>query len=142
MTSCILLPNVIKDKALTGINFDDNEIFKANLQIFLGGMTKSNLSKLLNDGDIEQSDYDKVFDAAHHYFKHVLIYIQHKFSLLDELLINARWIDVPKWISSSWADVEYFLQHYSVLSKIPQDELYDEYVEYQTLEDNEIGMHA
>ena len=46
------MPNIIKDNAITDIGLDDDEIFKSNQHIFLGGMTKNNLSKLLNDGDI------------------------------------------------------------------------------------------
>ncbi len=65
-----------------------------------------------------------------------------KFPLSDELLMNARWIDVSKRIAGSWSNVEYFLQCYSVLSEIPQDELYDEYFDYQTLEDSEIEAQA
>jgi hypothetical protein len=31
----------------------------------MGGLTKTTLLKLLNDGDISQLIYDKIFDATH-----------------------------------------------------------------------------
>lgn len=142
LASRIVLPNIIKDNAITDIDLDDDEVFKSNQHIFLGGMTKNNLSKLLNDGDIGQSDYDKVFHAAHQYFKHALVYMQQKFPLTDEVLMNARWIDVSKRMAGSWENVEYFVQRYSILCGISHDELYDEYFDYQTLNDNEIGEQA
>ncbi len=70
LASRILLPNIVKDNTILENDIDDKEIFKMPQQIFLGGLAKNNLSKLLNDGDIGKSDYDKIFDAAHHYFRH------------------------------------------------------------------------
>ena len=142
LASRILLPSIVKDNAIKDLDLDDEEIFKATDQIFLGGLVKTNLSKLINDGDIGMSDYTKVFDAAHYYFKHALKYMQQKFPLSDDLLMNAKWIDVSDRIAGNWSNVEYFLQRYPLLSSIPQDELYDEYFDYQTLKDSEIGTQA
>lgn len=62
----------MKDNAINDLDLDDEEIFKAIDQIFLVLLVKNNLSKVLNDSDIRMSDYTKVFDAAHYYFKHTL----------------------------------------------------------------------
>ena len=37
LASRIVLPNVIKDNAITDIDLDDDEIFKSNQHLFLGG---------------------------------------------------------------------------------------------------------
>ena len=143
LASRIVLPTVVRDQAVTEINLEDDEIFKPKSQIFMGGLTKTTLLKLLNDGDISQLIYDKMFDAAHCYFKYALMYIQQKFPLNSELLANARWIDVSKRIESKWESVEYFLERYSnLLIDIPHDALFDEFSDYQTLTDNEIGKAA
>ena len=142
LASCILLPSIVKDNAIKDLDLDDEEISKATDQIFLGRLAKTNLSKLINDGGIGMSDYTKVFDAAHYYFKHALKYMQQKFPLSDDLLMNAKWIDVSDRIAGNWSNVEYFLQRYPLLYSIPQDELYDEYFDYQTLKDSEIGTQA
>ena len=71
MSTRIVLPTVLKDQAVTEIDLEDDEIFKPKSQIFMGGLTKSTLLKLLNDGDICQQIYEKIFDAAHCYFKYM-----------------------------------------------------------------------
>lgn len=55
LASRIVLSNIIKDNVLTDIDVGGDGIFKSNQHILLRGMTKSNLSKLLNDGDTGQS---------------------------------------------------------------------------------------
>ena len=87
----------------------------------------------------------KFFNAPHHLLiiiSRALKYMQEKFRLADKLLINTRWIDVPKRIATEWSNVKYFLQRCLVLSGIPNDEVFDEYFDYQTLEGSEIGTQA
>jgi hypothetical protein len=75
--------------------------------------------------------------SLHIHFKYALMYIQQKFPLNNELLANARWIDVSKRIESKWESVEYFLERYSnLLIDIPHDALFDEFSDYQTLTAN------
>ena len=138
----IVLPTVLKDQAVTEIDLEHDEIFKPKSQIFMGGLTKSTLLKLLN-GDVCQQTHEKIFDAAHCYLKYALKYIQQKFPLNNDLLANARWINVSKRIESKWEKVEYFLERFSnLLIDLPHDTLFDEFIDYQTLTDNDIGKAA
>ena len=57
LASRIVLP-------VTEINLEDDEIFKPTKQVFMGGLTKTKLSKLLNDGDISQAVYNKFFTLS------------------------------------------------------------------------------
>ena len=108
-----------------------------------GGLTKSTLLKLLNDGDVCQQTHEKIFDAAHCYLKYALKYIQQKFPLNNDLLANARWINVSKRIESKWEKVEYFLERFSnLLIDLPHATIFDEFIDYQTLTDNDIGKAA
>lgn len=68
--------------------------------------------------------------------------MQKKCPFSDDFLMIAKLIYVSNRIAGNWSIIEYFLQWYPVLSSIPQDELYDEYFDYQTLKDNEIGTQA
>ena len=66
----IIKSNIMKESALTSIDFEDKAIFVPVQSIHLGGMTKINPPKLLNDGDIED-----IFVAARAYFKAAISYI-------------------------------------------------------------------
>lgn len=143
LASRIVLPNILKDTAVVDIDLNDDAIFKPTKQIFLGAMTKANLTALLNNGDISESDFNKVLDAAHCYFKYALVYLQKKFPLTNELLANAKWIDVPNRIKSNWNNVEYFLDRYhDLLSDTSVEVVYDEFLDYQTLMDTDIEAKA
>ena len=58
----------------------------------IGLSTLSLLKKLLNEGDINQADYNKVFQAARAFYKSSLKYILKKMTPQD-FWINAVWID-------------------------------------------------
>ena len=53
LASLILLPSIVKDNAIRDLDLNDEEIFKATNQIFLRGLVKTNLSKLINDSELE-----------------------------------------------------------------------------------------
>ena len=143
LASRIVLPNILRDTAVVDIDLNDDAIFKPTEQIFLGGMTKANLTALLNNGDISESDFNKVLDAAHCYFQYALVYLQKKFPLTNELLANAKWIDVPNRIKINWNNVEYFLDRYhDLLSDTSVEVVYDEFLDFQTLLDTDIEAKA
>ena len=127
----IVKPDIIRDTAITDLNLEDEEIFKPNNSIFLGGMVKFTLNKLLNEGDISPAAHRKFFVAAHHYFKSSLDYILRKFPLNDEVITNAVWINVPERIRVQWENVEYFHNRCQpVFKEISADSLYEEFCDY------------
>ena len=115
-------------------NLSNDTMFKPNQSIFLGGVTKPTLTRLLNERDIT------FYAAAHSYFKSSLSYILKKFSLKDEFIRNAVWIDVSQRIMGEWECVQYFYDSYSTMFEVPVDILDEEFCDYLTLNDSEIGM--
>ena len=141
--SRIVQPQFIKDAEFEQLDLSNDTMFKPNYSIFLGGVTKPTLTRLLNEGDITETLLRKFYAAAHSYFKSSLSYILKKFPLKDELIRNAVWIDVSQRIMVGWECVEYFYDRYSTMfEEVPVDILYEEFCDYQTLNDSEIGDEA
>ena len=139
----IIKANVMQDTDVTEIDLTDPEIFKPNKSIHLGGTTKFTLQRLLNQGDISQVQYDNVFKAAEKYFKTSLEYILKKFPMTNDVLLHAKWINVPKRLDAEWESVEFFLAKFqSFFVDMNMDALYDEFCDYQTLSDGDIGDKA
>ena len=139
----IVKPQCIKDTEISNLDLDDEDIFKPPQSVFLGGMTKGKLDKLLNEGDISASVYSTFFTAAKSYFTESLRYILKKFPINNELLLNAVWVNVPNRIHVKWENVQYFYDRYdSLFDGIPIDKLFEEFSDYQTLADEDIGAEA
>ena len=142
----IILPSVMKNiGSIAELNLDNEEIFLEPKSLFLGGTTKFTLNRLRNNGTISDSGYKKLHSAAHHYFKSSLKYILEKFPVNNDVLCNAVWVDVLHRIDARWDHVQFFLDTFSSLPLLQDmnfDELYDEFVDYQTLTDECIGKQA
>ncbi|XP_068677860.1 uncharacterized protein [Montipora foliosa] len=133
----------VMKKPLNEINLQDPTIYIPLASIHLGGMTKFTLQRLLNQGDISQTVYTRFLTAACEYFKAAFQYVLSKFPLNDELLKHARWINVQKRSQAKWESVEYFLSRFqSALNTVNIDELYDEFCDYKSLTDEDIGLTA
>ena len=132
----IIKPQVVRDTPIAELDLSDLTIYKPHASIYLGGMTNFKLQKLLNDGDISQTDYSAVFHAAQAYFKTALNYILTKFPLSNEVIMHSRWIDIQNRINSAWECVEFFLNRFKpMFQDLPVDDAFDEFSEYQTMTD-------
>ena len=97
--------------------------------IFLGGVVKFAINKVLHEGDISPAAHETFFDAAHQYFKISLDYILTKVPLNYKLITTARWINVPERINVVWENVKYFRNRYQPIFK----EFSTEFCNYQYL---------
>ncbi len=60
----IIKSSIMKESTLTLIDLEDQSIYIPVQSIHVGGMTKLNLQKLLNDGDITQRKYNDIFQQV------------------------------------------------------------------------------
>ena len=98
--------------------------------------TYSKLKAFLNEGDISEYQYKKFHEAAHRYYRSALDYMQKKFPISDEIIVNGAWIDVENRAKATWRQVRCFLDRYSdieVIQNIYTDKVYDEFCDYQLL---------
>ena len=106
--------------------------------IYLGVLTKNMLKKLLDQDDILQKQYKEFHDTTHYYFKSTLEYIQKKFPLDDPLICNSVWVNVLDRANTKWEHVQYLYDLFpNLMSDISGDDLYEEFIDYQTLCDDD-----
>ncbi len=61
----------------------------------------------------------------------------------NELIMNAVWVNIPDQIEVKWESAQYFYDRYeSLFDGIPIDKLFEEFSDYQTLSDDDIGTEA
>lgn len=142
----IIKPGVLQGvSSIAEIDLSDEAIFIDARSMFLGGTTKFTLNRLRNNGSISENDYTKVHHGAFHYFKDALKYIQEKFPISNEVICNSTWIDVEKRLQAKWENVEFFLEKFasvSFMDTIKHDNLYEEFVDFRSLSDDDIGQPA
>ena len=131
--------------SISEINLTDDSIFIEPKSIFLSGTTKATLNRLLSEVDISQHKYDSFHTGAHLYFKDALQYIQNKFSIKNEVIHNSVWVDIEKGDKATWSNIEFFPLKYSnqtCMEVVDNDKVFEEFGDYQSLTDDEIGHNA
>ena len=139
----IIKADVMQSTAVTEIDLENSAVFKEYKSIHLGGTTKFTLQRLLNQGYISPAQYDNVFKAAQEYFRASFQYILNKFPVTEAVLQHGKWINVSNRLEARWERVEFFLTRFqSFFVNMNTDKLYDEFYDYQALNDGDIGDKA
>ena len=76
-----------------------------------------------------------------YYFKESLSYIQKKFPINDDVICNSVWVDFNERSEVSWNSVEFFVDKYKSVTSVNDIDcakLYDEFIDYRPLSNNEI----
>ena len=142
----IVKPSFLKNiTSVADIDLTEESILLDPKTIFLGGTTKATMNRLLNNGDITQATYDQFHKGVQVYYKDALDYIQRKFPISDPVICNSRWVDVLQRDKAEWNQVEFFIEKYSnqtFLQNIDNDLLFDEFIDYQSVRDDDISADA
>ena len=97
---------------------------------------------MFNNGDITQATYDQFQKGVQYYYKDALDYIQRKFPISDPVICNSRWLDILQRDKAEWNQVEFFTEKCSnqtFLQNIDNDMLFDEFVDNQSICDDDIS---
>ena len=100
---------------------------------------------MLNNGDITQATYNQFLKGVQLYYKDALDYIQRKFHISDPVICNSRWVNALERDKAEQNQVEFFLEKYSnrkFLQNISNDVPFDEFVNYQSMFDDDISADA
>ena len=100
---------------------------------------------MLNNGDITQATYNQFLKGVQLYYKDALDYIQRKFHVSDPVICNSRWVNALERDKAEQNQVEFFLEKYSnrkFLQNISNDVPFDEFVNYQSMFDDDISADA
>ena len=131
--------------SVADIDLTEESILLDPKTIFLGGITKATMNRFVNNGDITQATYHQFHKGVQLYYKGALDYIQRKFPISDPVICNSRWVDVLQRDKAEWNQVEFFIEKYSnrtFLQNIDNDLLFDEFVDYQSMCDDNISDDA
>ena len=72
----------------------DPDNLLAQDKLFLGYLARSQIKKLLSEGDISQFEYDNFFDACQAFHKEAFLYAVKWFSLNDDLRKEAAFLNI------------------------------------------------
>ena len=111
-------------------------------QLFIGFMTEQQITKMLNDGDVDAKKMADFFEAVRQYYEMATAESLAKLPLDDELLLHARLVDFFQREVSYFEDVEYFIKKYPDLlpfsTAAELEKLQEEFVDYQMLKRSDI----
>lgn len=99
--------------------------------IFVGFVTRQKLKAQVNEGDVSPQASTNFLKGVRSFYEAAVMYIKAKFPLSNDVLLHAKVVNFEKRTTSKYSDVEYFMEKYSFT-------VYDEFVEYVLLEDNDI----
>lgn len=119
------------------VDCGNNQLSDSNL--FIGFTTRQTLLKLEREGDCTASDTKKFFKGARSFYKSAIDYVNKKFPFDEEILQHAKFVNFENRKNCNFSDVEYFVQRYHDIPSIDISEnVFDEFVEYQLLEKEDI----
>ena len=120
----------------------DTSVHLPDKSIFVGMTTKTQLPKLFAEGDITHAQYSKFFQGVREFYVKAMGYALSNMPMNDEVLTNAKFVNVMSRDEASLAQVEYFVERFSNLlpysSPQEHDKLGEQLIEYQLLDDSEM----
>lgn len=76
--------------------------------------TKMALTKMLDEGDISQSEVRLFYEGVRSFYVTAMNYAINNLPMKDELLKNAQFLNFSSRDSSTFSQVEYFVQRYTI----------------------------
>ena len=111
-------------------------------EIFIGMATRMCLNKLQEEGDVSQAQCNKFFKGVRAFYVKSVEYALKNLPVADEVLANAKFINVMSRTEATLSQVDYFVRRYNDLlpfsSPQEHDKLSEEFTDYQLLNDNEV----
>lgn len=139
----IVKPEVLVSTSPLNIELADCNTYLSTDDIFIGAVAKNKLKAALDNGDMTERQVDNVRSGVLEYLKASLSYIYRKFPVNEPVITNAVWVDITNRLTAKFYQVEYFCEQFSVLlGDMDRARLHEEFVDYQTLSDDEIGTTA
>ena len=83
--------------------------FSDNL-LFVGLVTKTNLNKLMEEGDISPAQQTTFHKSVRAFYIHALEYAIRNLPLNDDLLKNAKFVNFGRRDCANLSEVEYFVK--------------------------------
>lgn len=128
------------------IKYNDPTCQLEDGKIHIGMLTRSRQRKLLEDGDIVPSTVSKFFKGVRSFYMCATSYALSHLPLDDEVLLNAKFVDVQKRLLADFTQVTYFVARFSELLPYSdmksQERLFEQFSQYQLKLDNAIPAYV
>ncbi|CAB3996170.1 PREDICTED: uncharacterized protein LOC106702191 [Paramuricea clavata] len=114
---------------------------RSDKDLFVGITTRMQLNKCLADGDISDQQAKKFYTAVRQFYIAAAKYMLKNLPLGDETLKNAQFVNWEKRVSGSFEQVAYFAQRYQHIFNFnarQHEILYDEFIDYQMMNDTDL----
>ena len=119
------------------VDYLNNQL--SDRDIFIGFITRQTLLKLVNEGDCTPTESKKFFHGVRAFYVAATKYIIEKFPFEDDVLKCAKFVNFEKRANCTFSDVEFFMHRYQgIAGLIVTDDIFDEFVDYQLLEQGDI----
>ena len=148
LASRFVKPQVIQKLQAENKSFAELDIClenqKDDMALGIGPLTRNTLKRLLEDGDVDQSDLDKFFDAVWAFFVKAYEYCVQWLPFDNVFIKHCIFVDFKRRVEVSFADVEQtincFKRIHEMLISDPSllDLVEEELMDYQAMSDNDI----
>ena len=145
VASRFLKPDILQEKGITVDLLDDTANYVPLSEIFIGLTTKTTLNKLLNEGDISQSQWEKCIKGCIAFYRDSLKYILRSMNLTGSLWEHAVWINFFDRQNANWSDVEHFCGKFNATLKFSEHSyecLHEEFLDYKSFREEELPAKA
>ncbi|KAM4741391.1 uncharacterized protein FYW61_002881 [Anableps anableps] len=137
-----LKPETFKETSPEKVSYQDEENQLPDSELDLGLTTKAALKKLNEAAEINLSNVSEFYKAARSFLRKATEFAVTKLPLNDPLLSHAVFVDFKKRLDCRLDDVLYFVRRYNHLLPFndpkEQDNIGDEFLNYQAVEECEI----
>lgn len=127
---------------LINVDFVSTDNQLPDSTVFIGFITKQMLNKLLDDGDIGNSEMKRCYKGVRIFYTTATQYIIKTYPLKDEILMHARFVNFEKRDQISFDSVQFFVHHFPHLHNLTSpgevELLQEEFIRYQLQRDADI----
>lgn len=145
VASRFIKPDILRKEEITADLLVNSGNYLPLSEVFIGLTTKTKLNKLLNEGDISQSQWEKCIEGCIAFYRDSLKYIIKSMNLNGSLWEHAVWINFFERHTANWSNIEYFCGKFNAVLRFDEHSyecLHEEFLDYKSLRVEELPASA
>ncbi|CAB4009886.1 ATP-dependent DNA helicase [Paramuricea clavata] len=148
LASKFIKPEIIQKQKLENKSFADLDVSlenqKDDMSLGIGPLTRHTLKRLLEEGEIDQTEVDQFFDAVRAFFVKAYEYCVQWLPLDDLFMKHCIFVDFKRRTEVSFAHIEQTITHFKRIHETLMSDpsilnaVEDEFIDYQAMNENDI----
>ena len=148
LASKFIKPEIIQKQKLENKSFADLDVSlenqKDDMSLGIGPLTRNTLKRLLEEGEIDQTEVDQFFDAVRAFFVKAYEYCVQWLPLDDLFMKHCIFVDFKRRSEVSFAHIEQTITHFKRIHETLMSDpsilnaVEDEFIDYQAMNENDI----